>query len=82
VEQKLESLRKKTQNILEKWSPNIAVVNRSTNHFNGNVRQHFRTIKKRQKQMKLDKVLSKEKSSGANINGPQLSTSGFPMIEG
>jgi hypothetical protein len=57
----------------------VAVVNL----FNGNVMQHFRKLKKnRQKQMTLDKFLSKEKSSGGNDSEPQLSTSGFQMKEG
>jgi hypothetical protein len=29
--------------------------------------------------MTLDRFLSKKKSSGANVNEPQLSTSGFPF---
>jgi hypothetical protein len=36
----------KTQSLVEKWHPNIAVVNRSNNLFNDNVMQHFRNIKK------------------------------------
>jgi hypothetical protein len=32
---------------VEKWRPNIAVVNRSTNLFNDNVMQHFRNILKK-----------------------------------
>jgi hypothetical protein len=44
--------------------------------------QHFRKIKKnRQKQMTLGRLLSKEKSSGGNVNEPQLSISGFQMKE-
>jgi hypothetical protein len=39
-------------------------------------------MKNRQKQMTLDRFLSKEKSSGGNVNEPQLSTSGFQMKEG
>jgi hypothetical protein len=30
----------------------------------------------------LDRFLSTEKSSGGNVNEPQLSTSGFQMKEG
>jgi hypothetical protein len=32
--------------------------------------------------MTSDRFLSKEKSSGGNINEPQLSTSGFQIKEG
>jgi hypothetical protein len=40
----------------EKWHPNIAAVNRSTNLFNDNVMQHFRKIlENRQKQMTSDR---------------------------
>jgi hypothetical protein len=68
-----------TQSLVEKWHPNIAVVNL----FNDNVMQHFRKIKNnRQKQITLDRFLSKEKSSGGNVNEPHLSTSGFQMEEG
>jgi ribose 1,5-bisphosphokinase PhnN len=49
---------------------------------NDNVMQYFRKIlKNRQKQMTLDRFLPKEKSSGGNVNEPQLSTSGFQMKE-
>jgi hypothetical protein len=45
--------------------------------------QYFRkNLKSRQKQMTLDRFLSKEKSSGGNVNEPQLSISGFQMKEG
>jgi hypothetical protein len=45
--------------------------------------QHFRKIKKNsQKQMTLDRFLSKGKSSGGDINEPQLSPSGFQMKHG
>jgi hypothetical protein len=51
--------------------------------FSDKVMQHFRKIlKNRQKQMILDRLLSKEKSSGGNVNEPQLSTSGVQMKEG
>jgi hypothetical protein len=89
LEQKLESRtkiglnRSKTQSLVEKWHPSIAVVNRSLNLFNDYVMQHFRKIKKKdKKQMTLDRFLSKEKSNGGNVNEPQLSTSGFQMKEG
>jgi hypothetical protein len=73
----------KTQSLVEKRRPNIAVVSRSSNLFNDNVMQHVRKIKKnRQEQMALDRFLSKEKSNGCNVNEPQLSTSGFQMKEG
>jgi hypothetical protein len=36
----------KTQSLVEKWRPNIAVVSRSKNLFNDNVMQHFREILK------------------------------------
>jgi hypothetical protein len=39
-------------------------------------------LKNRQKQMTLDRFLSKEKSNIDNVNEPQLSTSGFQMKEG
>jgi hypothetical protein len=32
--------------------------------------------------MTLDRFLCKEKSSGGNVNEPQLSTSGFQIKEG
>jgi hypothetical protein len=42
--------------------------------------QHFRNIlKNSQKQMTLDRLPSKEKSSGGNVKEPQLSTSGLQM---
>lgn len=73
----------KTQSLVEKWHPNITVVNRSINLFNGNEMQHFRKIyKNRQKQMTLDRLVSREKSSGGNVYEPQLSTSRFQMKEG
>jgi ribose 1,5-bisphosphokinase PhnN len=51
--------------------------------FNDVVMQHFRKkLKNRQKQMILDRVLSKEESSGGNVNEPQLSVSEFQMREG
>jgi hypothetical protein len=45
--------------------------------------QNFRKFKKnRQQVMTLDRFLSKEKSSGGNVNEPQLSANGFEMREG
>jgi hypothetical protein len=45
--------------------------------------QHFRKfLKNRQKQKILERFLSKEKSSGGNVNKPQLSTSGLQIKEG
>jgi hypothetical protein len=70
-------------NTHSKKHPNIAVVNRSINLFNDNIMQHFREVlKNRRKQMTLDMFLFKEKSSGSNVNEPQLSSSGFQMKEG
>jgi hypothetical protein len=37
-------------------------------------------LKNRQKQMTLDRFLSKEKSSGGNVNEPQFSANGLQMI--
>jgi hypothetical protein len=69
--------------LVQKWHPNIAVVNRSINLFNNNVIQHFRKIlNSRQKQMSLYRFLSKEDSSGGNVNEQQFSTSEFQMKEG
>jgi hypothetical protein len=68
--------------LVEKWHPEIAVVNRIINLFNDNVMQHFRkNLKNRQKQVTLDRFLFEEKSSGVNVNELQLSTSGFRMKE-
>jgi hypothetical protein len=54
--------------LVEKWHPNIAVVNKSINLFNDNVMQHFKKfLKNRQKQVTLDKFLSREKSSVGNV---------------
>ena len=51
----------KTQNIVEKWHPNVADVNRCINLFDDNVMQHFRKIlKSRQWQMTLDRFFSKK----------------------
>jgi hypothetical protein len=55
-------------------------VNRRIDLFNDNATQRFRKIlRNRQKQMTLDRFLSKEKSSGGNE--PQLSTIGFQRKE-
>ena len=52
----------KTQNLVEKWHPNVAVVNRCINLFDDNVMQHFRKIlKSRQRQMALATFFSKKK---------------------
>ena len=46
----------KTQNLVEKWHPNVAVVNRRIKLFDDKVMQYFRKIlKSRQKQMTLDR---------------------------
>jgi hypothetical protein len=89
LESKLESRTKNrvvvtwSSRLVEKWRPNIAVVNRSISLFNNNVMQHFRKIlKSTQKQMILYMFFSKEKSSGGNVNEPQPSTSGFQVKEG
>jgi hypothetical protein len=45
--------------------------------------QHIRKFfKNRQKQIILDGFLTKEKSSGGNVNEPQLSASGFQKKDG
>jgi hypothetical protein len=58
-------------------------VNKGINLFNDNVMQHFRKKYKKidKKQMTLDSFLSKGKSSGCNVNEPQLSTSVLQMKE-
>jgi hypothetical protein len=71
LEQKVESRTK--NHVVVTWSlcfaengtPSVAVVN--INLFNGNVMQHFRK-KNRQKQIILERFLSKEKSSGGDVN--------------
>jgi hypothetical protein len=56
-------------------------VNRNIGLFNGNGTSQ-KNLKNRQKQITLDRFLSKEKSCGGNINEPQLSISRFQMKEG
>jgi len=52
----------KTQNLVEKWHPNVADVNRCINLFDDNVMQHFlKILKNRQRQMTLDRFFSKKK---------------------
>jgi hypothetical protein len=53
-------------------------MNTGMNLFNDNVIHYFRKIKKIDK----NRFPSKEKSSGGNVNEPQLSTSEFLMKEG
>jgi len=74
----------KTQNVVEKWHPNVAVVNRYINLFDVNVMQHFcKILKSRQRQMTLDRFFSKNRSndgsssSSSSVNESQPSTSGF-----
>jgi hypothetical protein len=68
------------QNLVEKWHPNVAVVNRCINVFDDNVMQHFRKIlKSSQRQMTLDRFFSKKRTNVGNSSGSesQPSTSGF-----
>jgi hypothetical protein len=70
----------RTQNLVEKCHPNVAVVNRCINLFDENVMQHFRKIlKSRQRQMTLDRSFSKKRSNDGSISvsESQPSTSGF-----
>jgi len=51
----------KIQNRVEKWHPNVAVVNRCINLFDDNVMQYFRKIlKSLQRQMTLNTFFSKK----------------------
>ena len=70
----------KTQNLVEKWHPNVAVVNRCINLFDDNVMQHFHKIlKSRQRQMTLDRFFSRKISNDGSsiVSESQPSTSGF-----
>ncbi|XP_050697644.1 tigger transposable element-derived protein 1-like [Eriocheir sinensis] len=69
-------------NFLERCHPDIAAVHRNINQFDGNLMQHFRDIlKKRQRQITLDRfLLKKESSESASVSEPQPSTSGFTGI--
>jgi hypothetical protein len=44
--------------------------------------QHLTKFKNTEKQMTLDRFLSKEESNGDNVNEPQASTSGVDMKKG
>jgi hypothetical protein len=70
----------KTHNLVEKWHPNVAVVNRCINLSDDNVMQHFRKIlKSRQRQMTMDRFFSKKRSNdgSSSVSESQPSTSGF-----
>lgn len=69
-------------NFLERCHPDIAAVHRNINQFDENLMQHFRDIlKKRQRQITLDRfLLKKESSESASVSEPQPSTSGFTGI--
>jgi len=70
----------KTQNLVEKWHPNVAVVNRCINLFDDNVMQYFHKIlNSRQTQMTLDRFFSKKRSNdgSSSVSESQPSTSGF-----
>jgi hypothetical protein len=70
----------KTQNLVEKWNPNVAVVNRFISLFDDNIMQHFRKIlKSRQRQMTLDRFFSKKRTNDGNssVSESQHSISGF-----
>jgi hypothetical protein len=62
LEQKLQNRTKislnwsKTQSLVGKWHPNIAVVNRSINLFNDIVMQHFRKFEKKKKEVKTNDI--------------------------
>nr|XP_061806456.1 tigger transposable element-derived protein 1-like [Nerophis lumbriciformis] len=67
----------KTQSLVAKWHPSIAVVKRNINLFDGNVVEHFRTIlKSRKRQAALDNIFSKEEASGgSSSSGSELQAS-------
>ena len=67
---------------MERCHPDIAAIHRNINQFDENVMQHFRDIlKKRQRQITLDRFLLKKKSiESASVSEPQPSTSGFTGI--
>lgn len=70
----------RTQILVEKWHPDIAVVNRSINLFDDTVTQHFRKIiKRRQKQITLNRFSTEISSGGggSSASETQHSTSRF-----
>jgi len=70
----------RTQNLVEKWHPNVAVVNRCINLFDDSVVQYFRKIlKSRQRQMTLGRFFSKKRPNygSSSVSESQPSTSGF-----
>ena len=69
--QDLLTMWSKTQEVVEKWHPDRALVNRCVNLFNDNIIEHFRKIKKgRQHQSTLERWLS------TTTSDPKPSTSG------
>ena len=66
-------------NFCEKHHPDLAAVHRNLNSFDENMMQHFRhAIKKRQKQITLDRFfVKKDSSQSASVGEPEPSTSGF-----
>ena len=66
-------------NLVEKWHPNVAFVNRCINLFDENVMQNLcKILKSRQLQMTLDRFFSKKRSNASSsVNESQPSTSGF-----
>jgi hypothetical protein len=70
----------KTQNLVKKWHPKVAVLNRCINLFDNNVMQHFHKIlKNRQKQMTLDRFFSKKRPNdgSSSVSESQPSTNGL-----
>ena len=70
----------KTQNLVEKWHPNVAVVYRRINLFDDNVMQYFpKMLKSRQRQMTLDRYFFQKRSNdgSSSVSESQPSTSGF-----
>ncbi|XP_051909559.1 tigger transposable element-derived protein 1-like [Hippocampus zosterae] len=70
----------KTQSLVAKWHPSVAVVKRNIALFDGNVVEHFRAIlKSRKRQAGLDSIFCKEESnygSGSSVSELQASISG------
>ena len=65
-------------NSLERFHPDVPAVHRNINQFDENVVQHFRDVlKKRQKQITLDRFLVKKDSRIQVKSEPEPSTSGF-----